>query len=194
MRMTKLDNREFFRIDDRLPLELRQIGREEFVRLENIIRCSSTCKVDTLVEMRFLSDIVFRSKGEENELLTYLRIIDKKLDTVIDLLGRQKTDDSYKRLYTQVNLSGAGIKFISDEPFTDGDLLELKIGLPLSPFPNISTLCQVVRARRSAQTSKEEWEVALKFLVINDHDRDFIINYIFTKERESLRNKSENSG
>ncbi len=186
-----MDKREFFRIDDRLPLEFRHINREEFVRLENIIRYNPSHKTDTMVEMRFLSDVMSRAKSEENELLTYLRVIDKKLDTVIDLLDRQKSADLYTRLYVQVNLSGAGIKFISDTPFTDGDLLELKIGLPLSPFPNIPTLCQVVRARECAEDGKGGWETALKFLVINDHDQDFIINYIFTKEREVLRRKRE---
>jgi hypothetical protein len=189
-----LDKREFFRIDDRLPIEFRQIDREEFSRLENSMRYNPTCKADTLMEMRFLGDVMSRTRGEENDLYAYLKVIDKKLDIIMNLLGHQKSDGSYKTLYTKVNLSGAGLKFISDVPFTDGELLELKIGLPLSSFPKIATLCQITRSLKCAETDKEEWEVAVKFLVINDHDRDFMISYIFAKEREMLAKKRESSG
>jgi c-di-GMP-binding flagellar brake protein YcgR len=63
--------------------------------------------------------------------------------------------------------------------------------LPLAPFPKISTLCEVLRTDKSVKNEGKSWEIALKFLVLNDYDRDFLINYIFTKERERLRAREE---
>jgi c-di-GMP-binding flagellar brake protein YcgR len=35
------------------------------------------------------------------------------------------------------------------------------------------------------------FRIAMQFLVINEKDRDFLIKYIFEKEREYLRQKKE---
>jgi hypothetical protein len=192
--MSEPNQREFFRIDDRLPIEFRQINHEEFVKLESTILSNPTYKQDKLFEIHFLNDIVSRKKSEDNELYAHLKLIDRKLDMILDLLGQQKREDMYKNLFTQVDISGSGIKFTSDTPLHEEGFVELKIALPLSPFVIISTLCQVVRSLESKENNQNVWKIALKFLVINDYDRDFLINYIFNREREKLRKMRETTG
>ena len=73
-----------------------------------------------------------------------------------------------------------------------GDYTELKIIMPIFPYPKITTLCQVVRAERlHGGRYRATFRIAMKFLVINEKDRDLLINYIFVKEREYLRQKKE---
>jgi c-di-GMP-binding flagellar brake protein YcgR len=88
-------------------------------------------------------------------------------------------------------MSGAGIQFESDVSLGEGDLTELKIIVPLFPYPKITALCEVVRTERLGGDTPNNFTIALKFLVINENDRDLLINYIFVKEREYLRQKKE---
>jgi hypothetical protein len=37
----------------------------------------------------------------------------------------------------------------------------------------------------------DEWETAISFVAINEKDRDVLVSYVFSKERESLRSRHE---
>jgi hypothetical protein len=189
--MSDPDQREYFRIDDLLAIDFKHVDDEEFERLRNIIRYNPAYTTDKACEMHFLGEVMSQRKSEETELYTYLRVLEKKLDMILLLLGQQDKSLAYKSLTTRVNISGAGMKFVSDEPLGKGERLELRLGLPIAPFPKISTLCQVVRVEEPSDAAAREWRIALKFLVMNDYDRDVMINYIFSKEREKLRSEKE---
>ncbi len=190
-----MEKREFFRIDDKLAIEYRVIDKEEFARLRNIIRCDSSRMNGASMEMHFTGDSLSRTPGKEHELfITYLKTIDKKLDMIINLLDGKKKGAAYNSLFTNVNISGSGIKFISDMPLEDGDLIELKIEIPFMTSPKIMTVGQIVRSVRLTSPAPGNCETAVKFLVINDHDRDLIISYMFAKEREELHKKRGDSG
>ena len=94
-------------------------------------------------------------------------------------------------MQTEIILSGAGIQFESDIPFQTGDYTELKIVVPLFPYPKITILCQVVRTESMQGGVMGIFRIAMKFLVVNEKDRDFLVKYIFEKEREYLRQKKE---
>lgn len=186
------ERREFFRITDRLPVEFRIISREEFVELQDAIRYNSTQVMDRTHELYFL-DIHHRPENENDHVYNYMQMINKKLDMIIELLGSSDSGGNYKKVHTDVSISGAGIKFICDTPVNEGDFVELKIIVPVSPYPKITTLCQVVRSEGDREAKEGDKRVAMKFLVINETDRDVLINYIFLKEREYLRQKKEST-
>lgn len=189
--MSETNQREYFRIDDNLSIEFRPVGPDEFLRLSALIRYSPSYRTDKCSEMHFLSDVMSRTKGEENDLYTYLRLLDRKLDTIIDLLSSRNDGNAYKTVYGPVNISGSGIKFASGETLDIGERVEMRLSLPLAPFPKISILCEVLRTDESPKDEGKTWEIALKFLILNDDDRDFLVNYIFMKERERLRATKE---
>ena len=188
--MSDMEQREFFRVDDRLPLEYRAVDADEFVRLEDVIRYNPTYKTDRSFEMHFLADILSRTRSDDSDLIAYLKIIEKKLDMIMEMLNEKRADSPYTSLYASVNLSGSGVRFLSPHPLVMGERLELRIALPFAPFPKISTLCEVVRVD-GPSAEKKEWQIALRFLVVNEFDRDFLINYVFTKEREKLRSEKK---
>jgi hypothetical protein len=187
--MSGPDQREYFRIDDRLTIEFRRVAGPEFERLENIIRHSPSYGADRVREICFPSEVMSQRQGGDEELYAYLRVLEKKLDMILALLGRQEDDLGYKSLTTHVSISGAGVRFVADEPLIQGERVEVRLSLPIAPFPKISTLCEVVRVKESTEDGTRAWTVAVKFLVVNDHDRDVLINYIFAKEREKLRSE-----
>jgi c-di-GMP-binding flagellar brake protein YcgR len=192
--MTEFERREYFRIYDRLPIEYRSVAKEEAEVLEERIRYGSTQTIDKTHEMYFFRENPVIDVEEKDQIHKYLRNIERKLDYVIELFYKSQKEQSYISKYVDLSLSGAGIKFISDVVLTDAEIVELRIVLPIFPYPNIITLCSIVRHRVFQMADCVRQELGLRFDVINEADRDLLINYIFMREREHLRMSKEVKG
>jgi len=183
------ERRSFFRIHDRLVVEFRQITPEDFTKLKDSIQYNSTQTIDKNNETHLIADKEL--KGGSDELFAYMRIINKKLDTIIDLLNKSQYGEIYHCVQTEIILSGSGVQFESQIALKAGDYAELKIIVPIFPYPKITILCQVVRSESLHGGIGGTFRIAMQFLVINEKDRDLLVNYIFEKERECLRQKKE---
>lgn len=196
--MVEPEKREYFRIEVRLPIEFRTISYDEYLNLENVIKCSSTQIVDSVSEVNFLRELV--ADGEiveekKGQIYAYVQMIDRKLDMILDLLTKSKNEGLYINKYVDVSIGGAGIRFVSDVKLHAGEYVELRVILPMLPYPKITSLCQVTRSRNVTKVDGVgDWEVALRFLTINEGDRDLLVKYIFARERESLRNEKRANG
>jgi hypothetical protein len=175
------ERREFFRINDRLLLEYRQVSYEESVALERNIRDS-----------QFLLSAANRVPVEHPGAPSYVRdlfdrmeVLNQKLNMVIDLLERR--DGLFHGGYSDVEISGAGVRYLSKEKLEEGSYLELRIVLPSFPCPRIAILGKVARCLLVGSGREESWDVAIRFEGVGEGDRDMLINYIFSKERERLR-------
>jgi len=185
------DRREYFRIKDRLAIEVRAISDEEFLQLENTIRYNPTQVIDKAYDMHFLKESISNDEKEKSQILSYLLMIDKKLDMLVDFLYKPKKDELFHTSYTEVEVSGNGIKFITDLVINGGDYIEIKVVIPRFPYPKITALSQVLRGEECLVKETMYCEVIARFIVINEEDRDLLINYIFVKDRERLRLKKE---
>lgn len=190
------EKREFFRIRDRLEIEFRVINDEEFLLLEREIRYRPSHQYCPDSRTSLAEDI--RKREDDKEMLIeYLRLLDNKLSTVLSLLSppvHESQNDKAKpwtAWYGEVDISGAGLGFVLQSPIPEGTLLVLKMMLPIFPYPAIRTLCEAVRHRDVSSNESTGWKNALKFLVMNDLDRDLLISYIFDKEREQIRLRKE---
>ena len=191
------EKREYFRIGVRLPIEFRTITREEYLELERAVACSADQRLNSLKEADFIRELVANDDTRENKgrIYAYVRMIDKKLDMILDVLTRPGDEGPYISRNLDVNIGGAGMRFVSDVKLRVGAYVELRAILPMLPYPKITALCQVTRSKTVAQPDVDpNWEVALKFLTIHEDDRDLLIRYIFARERESLRNKKKVNG
>jgi hypothetical protein len=185
------DRREYFRIKDRLAIEVRAISDEEFLQLENTIRYNPTQVIDKAYDMHFLKESISNDEKEKNQILSYLVMIDKKLDMLIDFLYKPQKNELFHPSYMEVEVSGNGIKFITDLVINGGDYIEIKVVIPRFPYPKITALAQVLRGEECFVNETKYCEAITRFIVINEEDRDLLINYIFVKDRERLRLKKE---
>ena len=110
-------------------------------------------------------------------------MLDRKLNMVIDLLSRK--DQVFQGSYVDVVLSGSGLKYVTNTKLDTGVFVEIRLALPFFPQPRIAALGKVVRCQRRHVKGKDEWEASVKFVAINEKDRDLIVGYVFSKERES---------
>lgn len=185
------DRREYFRIKDRLAIEIRAISDDEFLQLENTIRYNPTQVIDKAYDMHFLKESISSDEKEKNHILSYLVMIDKKLDMLIDFLYKPRKDEIFHTSYMEVEVSGNGIKFFTDLEIHGGDYTEIRIVIPRFPYPKITALAQVLRGEDCLVHGAKFREVIVRFIVINEEDRDLLINYIFVKDRERLRLKKD---
>ncbi len=176
------ERREFFRMHDRLLVGFRQISYDESLFLEKHLKelLPSHVPDRRLIEMPTTPAFI-------RDLYSYLEVLDKKLDTIINTLS--KNNELFRTRYVDVDISGSGVRFFSDVKLEEGDNVEVRIVLPGFPDMQIGALGRVVRIRTNVRANEEGWEVAVRFTGISERDRDLLINYLFSKERERMRAK-----
>jgi ribosome maturation factor RimP len=92
-----------------------------------------------------------------------------------------------------VNLSGGGMKVRTHSGIRIGNLVNVDLYLPL-PSPRIvSTVAEVLRCNEVTLRIEKEpvFIVALKFIHIDEKDREAVISYIFTEQRNQLKTETE---
>ena len=85
-----------------------------------------------------------------------------------------------------IDISGSGILAIFPEKLPGNNSLKLKIMIPDGIDTPVSVLAQQVR---NQEIAKDKWEVAFHFNDIKSEDRDRLMGYCFTLQRELLRLK-----
>ena len=186
--MEDQDKREFFRIEDHIFIEYRKVTQEEYAKLEERIRYTPAPRKERPSEDYSKRADLQKEETEKDVLYRYIQAIGRKLDIIIGLLSNSKGDtEPFIKTYQRLNISGSGIRFISEIGLIEGDYVELRVALPVCCYPGIACLCKVVRSEKIEDNRFPQWLVAMRFDVINEEDRDLLINYIFTKERELIR-------
>jgi hypothetical protein len=180
------ERREYFRITDRLLVEVRQIDYEESVELgKNLLQCDFLPDSENDTGSRAFRPPAF----ERSELYEFLEVLDRKLNVILELL--LKKDERFSNEYTDVNISAAGLRYRSEKDVPEGAYVDLRIVLPYFPNPRIAAVGMVVRSScTGCEEGKDIWEMAVKFIAISEKHRDVLINYVFAKEREQLRAKN----
>jgi hypothetical protein len=116
--------------------------------------------------------------------------INRKLDLLIHMV----LADEFKELMTsspkEVNVSASGIRFISEESREMGDLMEIRMILPMAPLLFVRLVGEVIRQKALTSTPvTSRYAVAVKFLKIDTDTREDIIRYLFMRQREVLRKR-----
>jgi hypothetical protein len=103
--------------------------------------------------------------------------IERKVDR---LLARLESEDHAPSLKpTPINLSGAGVRFPSDDTIEQGEYVDVVMVLPGDSPIRIRAFGEVVRQRLVARPSGAVYEIAAAFLHLPPKDREAIIRYTF---------------
>lgn len=92
-----------------------------------------------------------------------------------------------------VNLSGGGLRLRTPAAIMQGDLVHVDLYLPLAPPRTINIVGEVLRCNElSLRLEKESvFITAMKFIHIDEQDRESIIAYLFAEQRIQLQAESE---
>ncbi|MBW1803320.1 MAG: PilZ domain-containing protein, partial [Deltaproteobacteria bacterium] len=124
------------------------------------------------------------------KLTNELSLLNRKFYAFQKLMFQSEEIDIFEQKPVKVNMSGSGIRFSTDQYCQVGDLLDIKMVLPTSPFLVIKVIGLVLRINRTSQHSSlvhHRPSLAVKYLAIHEDSREAIIKCVFTWLRQSLR-------
>jgi len=133
-------------------------------------------------------EAIAEEEGEERlnpKFMGLLADMNRKLDRILAILDKEL--DGQREVAMAVNISGSGLRFTVQEKMEARKLLAIRIVLPLSPPLTVAFVGEVTRVRVKA---KGEFEIAVKFVAIDEMDREQVVHYTFRRLRESLRNRN----
>lgn len=189
------DERDFFRIDDKLELSYRFVTPNELESPNYAFDILAIDKHhDLLKALEILNkdthEILNKIAEEEPTIANYLKIIDHKILLLTQsLIYKEDIKRASPRL---VNLSESGIAFGTNESLKIDDQLRIKIVLqPL--FQEIALYGTVIRVETRERAKKFDSEypywIALYFTHIQNSDRQLLARYILQKQ--TLKYKEE---
>ncbi|WP_045210656.1 PilZ domain-containing protein [Desulfonatronovibrio magnus] len=122
------------------------------------------------------------------ELVAFLKGMDEKLNMILSLLNQGSIQDDFPIAAEVIEISGAGLQFVSETSFEVDDNLEM--ALILSQFP-LKVVGVVGRIHRMEKIKKiPVWVV--EFTSVRDIEREKIVQFVFQEQREQIRgSKSE---
>ncbi|GJL66071.1 MAG: hypothetical protein NPIRA05_10420 [Nitrospirales bacterium] len=113
-------------------------------------------------------------------MLRMLTRIDWLLTSVLKTLAKEKRLTDTIPQFMNVNLSGSGIRFKTENEFSVDSALVLR--LILRPFVPIQAIGKVVRTSLVQKNEESYFETAVQFTEISEDDREAIIRHIIRSQ------------
>jgi hypothetical protein len=131
------------------------------------------------------------STKSDTHVVDFLFRIDDKLDRILELLLRDEKDKEKLRSGRTLNISGAGMSITYEEPLRVGDILSTNLLVSKIPPAWLDLYCEVVRVVPNLEGEEATYKIALKFIDLNEEDREKIIFYTFQQQRGAIRSMKE---
>lgn len=181
--------REFYRIDTFLPVKYYLSGNQDpdSLRIEWQNRCQKRLD-DEIQRKQQPWDLSYIAA--DADLPPERR--QEPLADEVDETGEQ--DSSWDTIIPlAASISGGGIRIVAHQQFQEGQYVPLEIMVPSTPRRIVDAIGQVVFATRSqgGAADRESYNVALKFVFIDERDRDAIVNHVTTIQLQRIRQLRE---
>jgi len=190
LKLEKIGLRAHLRMNVMVLLQYRKLTPKEYEDIEKIY--ISNDKEDWFSQSFFIKPFMEDTAKEEEVgnvdrfIINALIDINLKLNLIHNMLSSEDETSIFRQKPVEVNISESGIGFITKEKVRKGEILELKILLPVFPLAIIKVWGKVVR---KTSLSKGGYRIGIQYINIKEEDQDKIVHYIFKKQRELLRNK-----
>lgn len=188
------ERRDFFRIDDSVSMSYQEVLPEELDdQIDGILVEGNFTVMSSIASInQNMAGIMHRIEEDNQDIATYLKAIDSK----IDILGRallSSDNDLTERLAQPVNISASGLAFYTSEQLGIGAILELRLLLTPS-FTGIITFGEVVGCDRVDEPADEfDHFTRINFMHMREKDRDLLIRHALQCQSEVLRKRREES-
>jgi len=125
--------------------------------------------------------------SEEKRIYRCLQLVNNKLNFIIDqLMGswnqRKPMDDV-------IEISGSGLKFMTGDPLSTGDILRMTLVMPDTFQYRMEFLAEVVRM----EPEDDKFCVAASIKAIDEDSRDAIVQAVFQKQRKDIRREQDSA-
>lgn len=192
MEDAKEDRRSSVRVTGRNLFAFKEISQDKYEEYAKDFHDGiSLYSQDSLADMQIFvgaQSALGRIRDKDEDLADFLQHLDMKMNILLKKVDQGKTplDDMKLR---DLNLSGAGIAFISPEDIAVGTFLEFRIVL----LPNYLFIYAIGKVTKSEEVKHEGdhhyYRVGAEFVLIMDEDREKLIQHNFRQQSLALRNR-----
>ncbi len=181
-------DRNLARVPVSFPVQFMPISEEEFMSLREMY-----VSVPTRERSERSGDV---SRSQSNALgatttalFERMDRIEEKLDMLLIAAGMEgeKTKTPVMEIAQANDLSGSGVRLISQMALSKGWYLKLSFNLPGAEPYHVVTLSRVIRS--GAQNKDGYFQSACQFDAICEEDQDRVIAYVFRRQRELAHNR-----
>jgi hypothetical protein len=169
----KINVREYSRVDAVIPIEVRVVPPPERQNMKCFIAGESV-----------LPDYQVPNDVNDPVLAEWLKMLNAKLDALITIAST-RNEKTPRISQKKVNISGGGLSFDSPDKYRIGDMLEIKMILPVTMSSTLYVYGEVVDVRQR----EDFFQTAVKFMTIDDDIREQIVQFVFKAQRDILRHK-----
>jgi hypothetical protein len=183
------ERREYYRIEDRVALEINPLSRSGQAGEEAAQDTSPL--FDLLSELHvseFESQHLLRQLDERDRVLnSFLKALTKR----IDLLGRVVAHTALGELGEPqpVRLSEGGVEFISYQDFAQGELLSVKMVL----MPQAAGLLLRARVTHCDPAGDGRFVIGTEFVNLPDAQRQLLARHVLQRQAQQRRQALEQS-
>lgn len=177
------DRREFFRINDRVIVELRPIEADQASAAGKRLHQNTAEQVNQqlrTMESAF-THLVDQINHQDRDIARALRMLDDKLN-LIHRQVRNLVQPVETEKARDVNLSGGGMALIHDEMLPPNTQLEVTIQL----IPSAVTITAVARVI-SCSPEGNGHLLRMAFIDMDEYDRNLLVKHTLTRQAEQLR-------
>ncbi|MFO7784305.1 MAG: PilZ domain-containing protein [Thermodesulfobacteriota bacterium] len=174
------NRRKYYRARIALPISWEVLDDEEKAVVEKglgVTLLKKGCLPSPIDE--YLADAPPGS--EEKRIYRCLQLVNNKLNFIIDhLMGSW---DERRPMDDLIEISGSGLKFITGDPLSVGDMLRMNLVMPDSFHYQMELLAEAVRV----EPEKDHYLVAASIKAIDEESRDAIVQAVFRRQRQEIR-------
>ena len=190
------ERRDYFRLSNKVLIEYRNASEEE---VEHFISSGEDIKADEMDVTylldkisRQLSPVLLNIRQESPAVAQYLELLDQKVDLIasmqaFDRIHYSNSQNAMESAETQ-DISEGGLSFQSSTGFDLGDLIYCRLAI-VGYRLGMETFGKVVRCE--PQKDGKSFCVGVELPYLKELDRKNLTRFIFDKQREQLRKKSD---
>ena len=183
------EKREFVRTDLSIQATLVPIDQKELGRKLSLKQIFSSDRDEALDD----PDASNSTKNAIYDLAEFLIQINEKIDRITDFLGIDKTDGDSLQVIRTLNISGSGISMVITHPLEIGQLLDISLSIPDFPLGGFSAQGEVMRSSRLKGIESHLYEAGIRFLNLNEEQRERLIFFTFRQQRKTIRQRKNYS-
>jgi hypothetical protein len=199
--LSKRERREYIRAALWADVELTVVAGDEY---EAVRRSEQQpyCRFTSQAALPLDEGGQYEAYGTfHSNLIDFLIHMDDKLDRVLELLSKSyqleasacKDDKGGEDLFMGqgIDISGTGMSVMCDRALEPGQILKAKFMISRFPVIPLVLFGRVVRMIPVKEDGKQRYQVVIRFIDLDEEDRDKIIAYTFQVQRDAIRKEKK---
>jgi hypothetical protein len=199
------ERREYVRAPLFVDVKLAVVDRNEYEAVRRSAQRQPSCRLVGQTALSF--DEGGQCDAESTfhlNLINFLIHMDDKLDRVLDLLSKisgvsglevsacnNDKGDKDVFLGQGSEISGAGMRVVCDKALKQGEILKASFMISRFPVTPLVLFGQVMRVVPVQEDGKQRYQVVLRFIDLDEEDREKVIAYTFQAQRDAIRKEKK---